>query len=240
MRLNFRRALMAFFASSVAINGCAGEVIKLYYEEREPYAALHADGEVKGLIASPASRALSSAGIAFTWVAVPYKRQLAQLEANAELACGMVFFKTPEREKFGKFTRAIYRDGITAMLSRKDFRPGKNMRLAEAMGTKGARMLRKEASTYGPFIDDATNKVAPTIVLTTAEMRNMALMLIANRADYTLLTLEEAHYLIKNVPDGDQLYVFRPVDMPLGQYRHFLCSKQVPDEVIAQLNRVIP
>ncbi len=236
----FMRVLIGIFALAVALNVHSRELIKLYYEEREPYSSLRADGVVNGLIANPVSRAFTFSDVAFKWVSVPFKRQLVQLKDNTEAACGMVFFKTEEREKFGKFTHAIYRDGITVMLSRQDFQPEKNMHLIDAMSMKGARMLRKEASFYGPFIEDAMLKVKPTVVSTTAEMRNMALMLIADRADYTMLTMEEANYLIASIPDGDQLHVFRPVDMPSGQYRYIMCSKQVPDEVITRLNKAIP
>lgn len=217
----------------------AGTPIKLYYETREPYAYLAPDGSVSGSIATNVAQAFNEAGISYEWVTTPFKRQLQQLEANAEPACGLGFFKTVEREKIGKFSHAVYMDKISVMLAHKNFRPAEGMGLFDAMSIKGARMLRKEASFYGAFVEDVVRKSNPSLVVTTAAPRNMALMIAASRADFMLVTIDEAKYLMENLPESDGLHIFKPVDMPPGQRRYLLCSNSVPDEVLKRFNRAM-
>jgi polar amino acid transport system substrate-binding protein len=217
----------------------ANAPIKLYYETREPYAYLAPDGSVSGSIATNVAQAFHEAGISYEWVMIPFKRQLQQLEANAEQACGLGFFKTVEREKIGKFSHVIYVDKFSVMLAHKNFRPAEGMGLFDAMSIKGARMLRKEASFYGAFVEDVALKSKPLLVLTTAAPRNMALMIAASRADFMLVTTDEAKYLMESIPESNGLHIFKPVDMPAGQRRYLLCSNSVPDEVINRFNRAI-
>lgn len=218
----------------------AEDSLVVYLEDRAPFSSLDADGKVAGLVATPAENAFRLAGIAHDWMNVPYKRQLMQLQANVEPACGIGFFKTQERERVAKFTNAIYRDGPTVILANQGFRPREKSKLAEAMAIRDIRMLRKDASTYGPFIDETVARVKPEIISTTAELKNMALMIAAGRADFMMITREEAQQLIDSTGEaGKQLHIVQLSDMPLGQARHIMCSSQVPDQVIERLNKAI-
>ncbi len=218
----------------------AEDELAVYFEDRAPFSSMDSEGRVVGLVATPAENAFRLAGIAHEWVMVPYKRQLMQLQKISEPACGIGFFKTPERERTAKFTSAVYRDGPTVVLANQGFRPREKSKLVEVMATKDVRMLRKDASTYGPFIDDAVAKGKPEIVSTTAELRNMALMIAAGRADFMMITREEAQQLIESTGEaGRQLHIFLAADMPLGQARYIMCSSTVPDAVIEKLNKAI-
>ncbi|HTD03150.1 substrate-binding periplasmic protein [Undibacterium sp.] len=218
----------------------AEDELAVYFEDRAPFSSMDAEGQVAGLVATPAENAFRLAGVPHDWVMVPYKRQLMQLQQNAEPACGIGFFKTPERERLAKFTSAVYRDGQTVILANQGFHPKEKSKLAEVMVTRDVRVLRKDASTYGPFIDDAMDKARPKVVSTTAELKNMALMIAAGRADFMLITREEAQQLIDASGDaGKRLHIIQVADMPLGQTRHIMCSSQVPDAVIERLNKAI-
>ncbi len=51
---------------------------------------------------------------------------------------------------------------------------------------------------------------------------------------------EEASYLIEQSGLGaGSFHRLKPADIPEGDYRHIMCSTQVPDELIARLNKAI-
>lgn len=234
------KIVLVLWASLRLTSAWAEDELIVYFEDRAPFSAMDAEGRIAGLVATPAENAFRQAGIPHEWVMVPYKRQLMQLQKNAEPACGIGFFKTLERERVAKFSSAIYRDGPTVVLANQGFRPKEKSKLADVMLTKDVRMLRKDASTYGPFIDDAVAKAKPEIVSTTAELKNMALMIAAGRADFMMITREEAQQLIDSSGEtGKQLHIVQLSDIPLGQNRHIMCTSQVPDAVIDRLNKAI-
>ena len=80
----------------------------------------------------------------------------------------------------------------------------------------------------------------PTIIYTTSENSAMVEMVRFNRADFMFVAEEEAAYLVEEAGlSAREFHLIRFADVPRGERRHIMCSKQVPDEVIARLNRVI-
>jgi hypothetical protein len=80
----------------------------------------------------------------------------------------------------------------------------------------------------------------PTLISTIGENSQMVQMIQANRADLMFLAEEEANYLVEQA--GFKLkdfHLVRFADMPPGERRYIMCSKLVPDGIIAKLNKAI-
>lgn len=110
-------AMLILFISSMPVN--AESPIQLYYYDRVPYATTDAQGEVSGLCATPAANAFKQAGIPFQWKKMPFKRQLVTIKHIKKMACGIGWFKNPERESFARFTDSIYQDKTAVTISKK-------------------------------------------------------------------------------------------------------------------------
>ncbi|MDC8757293.1 transporter substrate-binding domain-containing protein [Janthinobacterium sp. hw3] len=217
----------------------AGDAVTLYYNERPPYLVGAPDGAVSGLTATPAARAFHAAGMDVTWVKTPINRQLALLREGGP-RCTVGWFKNPERERFARFSRPIYRDLPTVALTRSDFSIRQKQPLESALATPGIRVLVKENYSYGGYIDNILLRVHPAVTKTSAESVNMIAMIDARRADLMFVAEEEAQYLIGLSGLSQQGFsVVRFADMPGGESRHIMCSMDLPEQWMRRLDREI-
>ncbi|MFM9433663.1 polar amino acid transport system substrate-binding protein [Janthinobacterium sp. CG_23.3] len=217
----------------------AGDAVTLYYNERPPYMAGAPDGSVNGLTASVAERAFRAAGIDVNWLKTPINRQLALLKEGGA-RCVVGWFKNSERERFARFSKAIYRDLPTVALMRSAYPIGQKLALESALATPGLRVLVKENYSYGGYIDEALLKIHPALAKTSAESVNMVAMIEAQRADLMFVAEEEAQYLIGQSGLSQQGFsLLRFADLPNGETRHIMCSKDVAEQWMRRLDREI-
>lgn len=238
-RLHLLTCIALCYAAAQAV---AADPLKLLYEIREPMSYRDSRGKLTGLAVNPVAQGMSAAGISYVWVETPFKRQLSMIEANDEAVCALGMFKNKERQKFARFSIPILRDTDrpSIMLAHKDFQPDKNLDLLHALSLPGVKMLKKDHASYGSVLDDAIERSHITIVTTTAESRNMAMMIAAKRADFIFVPEQEAINMIKSIPNGDQLHIFKPLGMPQGPERFLMCSQLVPEELIQKFNKAFP
>ncbi|MBY0572190.1 MAG: transporter substrate-binding domain-containing protein [Undibacterium sp.] len=219
----------------------AADKLKILFETREPIAYRDAQGKLTGIIAYPVMKALTKANIAYEWVEMPFKRQIITIESNQETACALGLFKNAERMRYAKFSQAVTVElnRPSVLLMHKEFVIDKTLDLARVLSLPHIRLLKKEAASYGSVIDDAIERSRATQISTTAESSNMARMIAAKRADFIFVAEDEALRLIKSIPEGDQLTIFKPLNMPQESERFMMCSKLVADEVIARFNKAL-
>lgn len=237
-RLHIVTCLALFCSAAPAL---AADVLKLLYEIRNPISYRDSRGKLTGLAVTPVVQAMSAAGITYAWIETPFKRQLSMVEANDEAVCALGMFKNKERQQFAKFTHAILRDTYrpNIMLAHINFQPDKNLDVLHALSLPGIKMLKKDNASYGSVLDDAIERSHITVITTTAESKNMAMMIAAKRADFIFVPEQEALNMIKSIPNGDQLHIFKPLGMPQGPERFLMCSQLVPDEWIQKINKAL-
>ena len=212
----------------------------VYYHERRPY-YVTTPHQVHGLIADRVNWVFKEAGIPYEWQKTPAKRELEMIRANQEQACAVGWFKTPAREAFGHFTLPIYLGTPTMAIARSDNEQvHSGLPLGETLANRRLRLLRKDGYSYGIFIDDQLRRYAPREVVTSAENLGMIKMIHSHRADYFFIARQEAEDLIlySDLPIDDfQIIAFR--DMPPGNKRYLICSRQVDEMTLLRLNRSI-
>jgi polar amino acid transport system substrate-binding protein len=199
------------------------------------------DGSVIGLTANPANTAFEKAKVSYMWQRTPSKRQMLILQSNDGRDCLVGWFKNPEREKFAKFTNAIYQDKPTialALANNNQIKSG--VTVESVLGNKELLLLVKDGYSYGDFVDDLITKINQNYKAVTTENIEMFKMLQLGRVDYFFIAEEEAEYLIhENGVSRDEVYFVRFNNMPPGNKRYILCSQNVEDEVISKLNAAI-
>ncbi len=219
----------------------APPALTLHYQERPPYSTLEADGRVSGLVATPAARALERAGIAYRWERTPAQRQLALIQQGEGLHCGVGWFRNPERDAVGRFNaQPLYRDRPFAALVRADALWPADGGAADALAQRAARLLVKDGFSYGAFLDPLIARSPAPVVRTPAELDAMARMIAAGRADWMIVTPEEAPALLARVPGGGHtLRLVRLGDVPAGEARHLYCNRAVPAEWLARVDAAL-
>ena len=112
--------------------------------------------------------------------------------------------------------------------------------LASVFSDQQLTLLVKLGYSYGAGMDAMVEKYQPKRQTTTDENLAMLRQIQRGMADYMLMAPEEARGAIEAA--GLQSTDFRqikPKNMPQGDYRHLMCSKNVPDELMHKLNAAI-
>lgn len=215
--------------------------ITLHYIQRPPYMMHTVDGLV-GLTGLPTYLAFKNAHVPFVIEETPFARQLHMLETNSGQDCMIGMFKKPERALFAKYSKPVYQDRSQILLTSSANAPNVSRfdSLSDLFGDKKLVMLVKLGYSYSGSLDALIERYQPTRIKTTDENLLMIKAIKMNMADYMLMAPEEAAVAIGaagfNPADFKQVKL---KSMPDGDYRHIMCSKNVPDEVIDKLNAAI-
>jgi uncharacterized protein (TIGR02285 family) len=216
------------------------DTLTLYYHDRPPYSSRQADGSVRGITADIADAALKAAGITYRWEDMPSARQIEVIKRDARPACGLGWFKRPEREAFAKFTLPIYHDLPTIVVARIDDRRfAGNPKLDALFADKSLLLLTKTAYSYGDEIDAKIAAEQPNLRRDPSENRTMLGMVGRKRVDYVMMAEEEARELLTDPELAKNLAIYHLGDPPQGELRYLMCSQSVPDDLIARINQAI-
>ncbi|HPW30308.1 MAG TPA: hypothetical protein PLL01_13035 [Rhodoferax sp.] len=194
------------------------------------------------LTGTPAQTAFKATEVPFTLMESSASRQIAALKANSGWDCLTGWFKNSERETFAKFTKAIYTDHPQVVLMTADhphpIAPGES--IDAVLRNREWVMLVKQSYSYGTELDALIERHQPRRSFTTDENVLMLKSLHKRAADYMFLAPEEAEGTIAASGFAPaQFKLIRLSKMPKGVSRHIMCSKNVPEAVIARLNTAI-
>ena len=214
------------------------QAIILYFHVRPPYAEPGAPVGVKGLLVSPVIKALNEAGLNAQWVEMPPARQTEEIKRAVTPACGLGWFKRPDREVFAVFTAPIYKDRPTVIVIRKDdTRFVIPASLQQIIADPHFELLIKTGYSYGEIVDAWLQKYHPASEESAGTNETMLKMIANSRSDYMIMAAEEADYLLERDPPlGAALHAIALSDAPEGEQRYLMCSKATPADAIARLN----
>ena len=214
--------------------------ITVHFHERRPFYMSYKD-EIHGLVADPIALAFEYAEIPFQWQDTPATRQLDIIKKNQDKSCAAGWFKTPERETYARYTLPVYQDKPFVAVTRNNNELIAEVEtLARVLSEHRLQLLVKEGYSYGNYIDAQRKTFVPRQTTTTADNQNILKMIQNYRADYSFMTEEEAYdLLISSGMNSSNFKVVHFSDMPQGNRRYIICSKQVEPEIIEQLNSAI-
>jgi len=212
----------------------------LHYQDRPPYSSQAAEGDITGLVATPAGRALRHAGVAFEWALKPSQRQLALIQQDGGLRCGIGWFRTKSRVTLGKFSLPLYRDEPFAAPARPGVLPQVRTSVAAAMRAACGSLLVKEGDSYGPQFDALIASATAPPMRSRVEVPQLLRMVAAGRAGWMIVTPEEVHGLLADVgPEAAGLQLVRFSDALPGQTRHLDSNRAVPDTWLARIDQAL-
>lgn len=214
--------------------------LDILYQDRPPYYVTTAHGIVTGLVAGPVREALDRAAIATTWKVRPGKRQIETIRQNTRAICSPGWFKMPAREAFSKFNDPIHKDRPQlVILLTGDVRALPHQTLADLFKDSTRVFGAKLAYSYCPYVDGLIASTAPRIQHTPQDVSGMVRMLIGRRFDYMLAAGEEFDSLQANQSAAGSITGIELSDIPPGNRRYLMCSKSVPDAILARFNTAL-
>jgi polar amino acid transport system substrate-binding protein len=216
----------------------AADNLKLIYEDRPPYYMTAKNGQVRGLAIDPVTAGFKKAGITSNWVVRSAKRQIADIKANREAVCSPGWFKKPEREAFAKFSNPIYQDLPQVIVARADnVHRIPHTTLEQMFKDSKLRIGAKLGYSYGAFVDKLLGQHKPATVRTAQGTGGLVRMLLGRRFDYMVAAPEEVSSLTERLGiAGSDIASVIMSDIPPGNFRYLMCSKQVSDETLRRFN----
>lgn len=233
--------VLALFIWTGVSGAAQAEDLIVYFHDRPPYSWRDSTGNMKGVVAEPAERALQSAGIAFKWELLPSARQMEVIKGNELGACGLGWFKRPEREAFARFSAPIYHDKRMIIIARSnDGRFLDQPQILTLFARKDLTLLTKVGYSYGSYVDAQLKSLAPMREETSTDNFHMLDMIALGRADYMLMSSEEAEYLLReHSPAVESLRDYPLLDAPEGEARYLMCTPRVPQSLIDRFNAAL-
>ena len=194
------------------------------------------------LTREPSFEAFKNAKIPFVIAETPFARQLHMIEKNSGRDCVIGVLKKPEREAFAKFTSPIYKDQpqiiLTAAANAQ--RLAKMNSVTVLFADESLILLVKQGYSYGVALDKLIAQHQPRARTTTDENLLMIKSIKLRTTDYMFMAPEEAAIAITAAGFSEKDFAqIKFNNMPDGEYRLIMCSKNVPDEVINKLNAAI-
>ena len=233
-------AFIVMLSVCTVIYGAECQQLVVHYHERVPYMQT-TPSSIVGLTADPANLAFHKTGLNFHWKKSSPKRQIKILQDNKGCNCAVGWFKNPEREAFAKYSYAIYQDKPHIAITRADNdKLQSDMTLDDLLSQPKLKLLVKDSYSYGDFLDDKIAQHHPRVVKATGENINMLKMIHKKHADYFFMAPEESQPLMvsSGLPIEDFKLLTFP-DIPAGEKRYILCSRQVEDTIMNKLNTAI-
>ena len=233
---------VAMLLSSFAMAAdTAQDMVSLLVNDRPPYTLIPDDGNITGVTASVAAQALKQANIPYKWVVTPLKRQFFMVQSNRGLDCAVGLLKNSERAQGGKFSKPLYRDKAYVALVRSDLHYPSVVTIKELLNKPDLRLLVKDGLTYGTEIHALIKAAHPKTQTVVTETDDMLHMVASGRADWMLLTVEEAAYQVANAGlSPHQVSIVRLSDVGKGEYRYLYCSNKVGATLMQRMNAAIP
>ncbi len=224
-----------------SVGAQTSEPVTLHYVQRPPYMMAAGEG-LTGLTGGPSYLAFKTAKVAVVVKETPFARQLYYLEKNTGRDCMIGMFRRPEREAFAKYSKPVYQDqpqvivaGVAQAKRFSDFQS-----VVDVFNDKKLVLLTKLGYSYGVPLDAMIEKYQPTRIQTTDENLQMLRSVRLNASSYMFMAPEEANVAIEAAGfTASDFKLIRLGNMPEGEYRHLLCSRNVPDEVMHKLNAAI-
>lgn len=222
--------------AAVAIEG-----LEIMFFKRSPYHVQDETGAVSGVFADRISEIMEQAGITFTWVLKPASWHLQEVQKNDRPMCISGWFKTPDRQAYGKFTDLIYRDAPFVVLTQNNNSAVlRHKSIKSLLADTELRFGAKQTFSYGAQFDRMFRDANTSIVSTPGEMLDMLSMLAEGLFDYTLVDQIESEELSRLSEDlGGQIVSIRMPDMPPSQGRYLVCSLKVEDALVDEVDEAI-
>ena len=195
-----------------------------------------------GFLLNYVVRVLDQAGIAAHYELRPAVRALAEIEHASSPLCSVGWFKTAERERYGNYSAPLYRDPPMMLVTRPEsLRKLKPFASAASLVNDPTLQPGTVAGfTYGAYLDGLLRGRSARIDASAQTLQQNLAKVIFGRVDYIFMDQAELHYWSRQPGlQGHPVASLSLPDLPAGNLRYLLCSKQVDDATLQRINRAI-
>ncbi len=238
-----RRTLLFLICLALSIRAQTGsaESLDVHYFEYPPYYHQLEDGQASGIIVDLARQVFAAAGVEPKFSFVPAKRILHEMQGDRPTA-SLGWFKTPERERFARFSLPIYVNRPVGVFFLREneqrFRPYDTL---EGLLQSGSFFFgRVQGFSEGALLDRMISKYQDKTVQVAADSIRLLKMVESRRCDFMLIPPEEVDVLMDAAQVPKEKFMLKAMsDIPRGNLRHIIYSKTVPTDLIRRIDQAI-
>lgn len=235
-----RRAVLLCLGLFAAVLPAAATSLTVAWRDKPPYHYIE-NGVEQGFLLQRAHQVFELAGIPARFVEEPAKRIWANLAAGVPSYCSIGWYKLPEREAIAQFSDIFHTDPPHTLLVAPAAveRVRAHRTLAALLADPQLTLGLVDGTSYGPELDalikKAGNKLERKVVSPALMTRSVA----ANRISFMFIDRDDWEYLRTREEDMRKTAQLDLPDMPRGLNRYVVCSKDVPHETMARINKAI-
>ena len=228
----------AWAASPGAAQSPASVLLTVYFSERPPYTFV--EGQ-HGLLLDVTKAILAEAGVRARFIELPPRRILDLLRVGQSDALGIGWFRTPEREAWGYYSQPFYQDSpLVAVINARIAANLPSPLRLDGLLSSGLTLGVQSGASFGAVADQKIRALGLVPLETMVDVGQLLHLVQGGRMDYTLLSEEEARYLLDHDPSLTPGLVLTPLgDAPAGNLRHFLYSASFDRALAARIDAAI-
>jgi len=211
------------------------------YMNRPPY-YYTGNGTPHGFLVERTETILHDAGIKGTFKELPPNRIIHEIQENDHEHCSIGWFRTPERDRFAKFSLPIYRNRPIVVVTIKENSSlfTRYSTLYQLFTDRSLVMGNISSFSYGNYIDRLMKDLNPPVHEIPTRRGMLPALIKKKRAHYLLSAPEEVETLIHG--EGLRSEDFMTIvmnDIPEGNKRYLMFSMSVSNETISRINASI-
>lgn len=233
-------AAAAALALPLATARAAEEPLTVAWRDKPPYHYMEG-GKEKGFLLERARKVFSVANVPARFVREPVKRIWANFDNAVRNYCSIGWYRLPERERMAQFSVPFYADPPQLVLAAP--RWAKAVRahdsFASLLGDPNLSIAMVDGASYGAQVDAMVEAGRTRVLRRTVGPIPLLTMVAAGRASFTLIDRHDWDWARTHEPSVRGVAPVQFPDMPPGQTRYIVCSKDVPQSVMARINHGI-
>lgn len=233
---------MLWLAAVIATTAAAAPTpeITVAWRENPPYNYTE-QGVEKGFLLARGKQIFAQAHVPARFVVEPTKRIWAKFRIGTPAYCSLGRYRLPEREPIMQYSLPIHLDPprivlLSASAARQAHKYGK---VTELLADPSLSLGMSDGGSFGTEIDEMLKSAATKVERRTVESPLMMKLLGADRISFVFADRYAWHYLKQHDPAAQDIVAREFPDMPAGQKRYLVCSKDISPEVMHRLNAVI-
>lgn len=214
------------------------ELLTVYFSEKPPLCMV--DGQ-RGSLLVLTKACLAEAGLKARFIELPPRRILDLLRSGPSDALGVGWFKIQGREDWARYSQPIYQDKPLVALVNSRAAPSLPAPLRlDALLSSGLTLGLTADESLGAEVDEKIRTVGIVPLETLGAPASLVKMVSDGRMDYTLMSEDEASYLVAHAPDlAPGLVVARLLDPPPGNRRHFLYPANFEPAIVGRIDQAL-
>jgi uncharacterized protein (TIGR02285 family) len=218
----------------------AAQPITVAWRDNPPYNFVD-QGKEKGFLLARGKRIFEQAQVPAQFVLEPTKRIWAKFRVGTPMYCSLGRYRIAEREPIMQYSLPIHIDPPRIVLASPAAaqQVRQHATLASLLADPALAMGMSDGASFGTEIDAMLANARSKVERRTVESPLMMKLLAANRVSFVIVDRIAWQYWRMHDPAALGVVPHDLPDMPAGQKRYLVCSKDVPADVMHRLNASI-